>query len=109
MMYTYLSFADDTGFLGACVVEGDTIEDAVANAWKHGCNPGGEVMAFPHMPNGKDRWPKNQLLSIADIQAIPGEGGMKLGEAIENGIVPEAWLDTPCSCCGKLLPPGGHG
>ena len=42
----WLSFADDTGFLAACIVPGDSMIDAVRTAWASGCNPGGEAMGL---------------------------------------------------------------
>jgi hypothetical protein len=47
----WLSFCDasrpeGTQFIGAAVVRGVSLDDAVRRAWAVGCNPGGEVMAF---------------------------------------------------------------
>jgi hypothetical protein len=46
----WLSFADTdlpagSQFLGACVVRGDDLPDAIRTAWARGINPGGEVAA----------------------------------------------------------------
>jgi hypothetical protein len=32
-------------FVGACIVEGQDIAAAVGEAWRLGCNPGGQVLA----------------------------------------------------------------
>lgn len=42
----YLSFVDSKGWLGACCVEADSIQDAAAIARTAGCNPGGEVLGL---------------------------------------------------------------
>ena len=76
MTFWWLSFADPAKpvgeqFLGAAIVEGEDIKDAVAAAWLNACNPGGEIewREFP-----SDIWPppkfRNQLLSRADIDAL---------------------------------------
>jgi hypothetical protein len=44
----WLSFCDPerptgTQFLGACIVQGADMVEAVRNAWANRCNPGGEV------------------------------------------------------------------
>lgn len=46
--YWWLSFCDAARpkgeqFLGACIVEGQSMGDAVRIAWAMDCNPGGEV------------------------------------------------------------------
>lgn len=73
-MFWWLSFADDSGFLGAAIVEGDDMKAAVTNAWKHGVNPGGEVKGMPleRAQSEEDLRPfvKHKLYSKADINAI---------------------------------------
>ena len=86
----YLSFADD-GFRGACILDiseadadvarrtlpstarhgAEWIAAAITRAWRERCNPGGEVAAWeitdhPHAA----RFPRNRLLSKADLLAI---------------------------------------
>lgn len=39
----WLSFADASGFLGACIVSAASIAQAAQVAHRFGCNPGGEV------------------------------------------------------------------
>jgi hypothetical protein len=56
----YLSFVDDdrprgSRWLGGCCVEADSPIGAVQEAWRRGCNPGGEVGIwgpFPKPPGG---------------------------------------------------------
>jgi hypothetical protein len=56
----YLSFADD-GWLGAAIVEGDSIVSAAARAHALGINPGGEVLGV-------------ELPAEALDEALVGEG-----------------------------------
>jgi hypothetical protein len=49
MSFWWLSFCEPTRprgrkFLGGCIVEAEDMAEAIAEAWRHGCNPGGEVM-----------------------------------------------------------------
>lgn len=46
-MWHYLSFASEAGFLGGCIVRGDDVVEAVKEAHRLGCNPGGEVLGAP--------------------------------------------------------------
>lgn len=47
LSWWYLSFVDsEKGWLGACCVEAESLQDATATAWKAGCNPGGEVLGL---------------------------------------------------------------
>jgi hypothetical protein len=79
----YLSFADDEGFRGACVVEALDELDAVLVAHEHGINPGGEVMLLPTPGNVPGPLPTYRLLSRAEL----GEG-KTLGELQDAGFVP---------------------
>lgn len=53
--FWWLSFVDrvdDVALnLGACIVIGNSLHDAVGMAWRAGCNPGGEVAGTP-LPKG---------------------------------------------------------
>jgi hypothetical protein len=67
----YLSFADDTAFLGGVIVRSYGFLTAIQRATDLGINPGGEVMQTP-IPR-KDLWrvPKelrNRLLSEDEVQ-----------------------------------------
>ena len=42
----WLSFSEDEGWLGGCIVHGDNIADAIREAWRLEINPGGEVLPF---------------------------------------------------------------
>jgi hypothetical protein len=67
----YLSFADDTGFLGGVIVRSYGFLTAIQRATDLGINPGGEVMSTP-IPR-KDLWRvpadlRNRLLSGDEVQ-----------------------------------------
>lgn len=70
--WTYLSFVlgdgDDEHFAGGCIVRGDDVVEAVKEAHRLGCNPGGDVLGGPipegHLPPEKYR---ERLLTKAEI------------------------------------------
>jgi hypothetical protein len=67
----YLSFADDTGFLGGVIVRSYGFLTSIQRATELGINPGGEVMSTP-IPR-KDLWRvptdlRNRLLSADEVQ-----------------------------------------
>ena len=43
-MWFYLSFADESGFLGGVILQADNFFSAVVGASGRGINPGGEVL-----------------------------------------------------------------
>ena len=77
----YLSFVDDqrvpgNQWLGACIVEGCDMADAVRNSHRLGCNPGGEVMIILMPPDTSV--PSefcNRLLTIDDVRVVDRLGG----------------------------------
>jgi hypothetical protein len=46
----YISFADDSGFLGAVIVQAVDAYDAVQEAWRREINPGGEALIWGPLP-----------------------------------------------------------
>ena len=65
MSDTYISFADELGFLGAICLEGDLDPiDAIAQTHRMGINPGGEalIVSVPTM-----FLPRNRLLSEDEL------------------------------------------
>lgn len=42
----WISFSCEKGFLGAAIVDGESFTEAIANAWKHEINPGGEAQGM---------------------------------------------------------------
>lgn len=70
MSWWYLSFAGGD-WRGACIVRARDIGEAVREAWRRGCNPGGEVRGLPLRDD--DIVPEeftNILLCDADVAAL---------------------------------------
>ena len=49
--WSYLSFADDDGFIGCCVVRGSDTGECVTRAWALDINPGGQVLCYTLPPD----------------------------------------------------------
>lgn len=72
----YLSFVDPdkpegSRWAGACCVRGRTPTDAVGEAWRQACNPGGEVAIIgplPEPPGGAEMC--NRLLSRHEAEHL---------------------------------------
>ncbi len=73
--FFWLSFADDSGFLGAAIVEAPNIIAAIQKAWELKINPGGEVKSLELPGATEDKllpFVPNYLYSKAEIQALGG-------------------------------------
>lgn len=75
LRWWYLSFADDTGFLGAVVVEAFGITDALHQAHLRKINPGGDVRGLPWpadvgLPAPSER---NRLLAAEEAFTLASE------------------------------------
>lgn len=81
----YLSFVDPSksapreeqvpgggGFQGVAVVRGTDIADACRNAWRLGCNPGGEVAGVELDYAPPLKW-VNRILTVADVDQWDAE------------------------------------
>lgn len=79
----YLSFADENQWHGACVVFGDSIEDAAATAWDLGCNPGGQVFGFPIVKFEIPEEFMGVLLTVEDVCSLDLLGG---GEGVAVNV-----------------------
>jgi hypothetical protein len=67
----YISFADETGFLGACQVQADSELGAAARANELGISPGGQYLICGPLPGEVVRaggMPVNKLLTAAEIE-----------------------------------------
>ena len=81
----WLSFCDQqrpkgSQFLGVAIVHADGLMDAMQEARRRGCNPGGEVMAFPAtnlVP--KTQW-RNRLLTHKEAECAD-EDTESIGES----------------------------
>lgn len=85
----YLSFATDEGFRGGVIVRGEDVVEATKEAWRLGCNPGGEVLGAP-VPD--DLMPPekycNRLLTKAEIDECWADC-TSLGEVKEDLDIPD--------------------
>jgi hypothetical protein len=70
----WLSFVDETGFLGVCYVLAFGMLTAIKEAHRLGINPGGEVQAssIPLDQKPPNKW-LNRLLSKSDIDEMNKE------------------------------------
>lgn len=73
-MWFYMSFADNTRpkgkkWLGAVIIDGSDITDAIRHSWQIGTNPGGEVVFLEceHLPPEEYR---RRLLNKQDLRAM---------------------------------------
>jgi hypothetical protein len=64
----WLSFADDSGFLGVAIVQAGGIVEATRTARTLDCNPGGEVRAYPIDIERVPEQYRNRLLSEQELQ-----------------------------------------
>lgn len=96
-VWHYLSFVTGEGeeerFAGACVVRGADVVEAVKEAHRLGCSPGGQVLGVPipdgHMPPERFR---ERLLSKADCDAAWGDC-VRLGDVDDLTVPKEAVVD----------------
>lgn len=99
----WLSFADESGFLGVALVRGASITEAARTAWAFGFNPGGEVLGYPIPAEGeafivaRDPGLLGRLLDKSEAMAL-GEA-LDLRFDAEDHPVPNActaWVWQPC-------------
>ena len=83
MALFYLSFADNSGFLGAIITEADSVPDAVNRTTEMKTNPGGEVLAYD-VTLYSCPYPKDRLLSLEEMAVIDGGPGKKLSQMTED-------------------------
>lgn len=83
----YLSFARDGRFVGACVVEAASAEDAPRVAATHGIDArGGDIMVIPTTGPGLlppyRLWTGNALKAIAGLRELRREGAPPRGAVV---------------------------
>lgn len=85
----WLSFANDEGFRGACLVRADGMLSAVTEASRLGCNPGGEVSGTampaddPGMEKELDRWGVGVLITKEQLAEANDYVNMDTGEPLK--------------------------
>ena len=87
----FISFAAESGFLGAVVVATADPAKALEAVTATGINPGGEALIFPVLPG---LYPTMRLLSREDLRRIDG-GGRTLGDLTPDEF--ESLLDQECN------------
>lgn len=102
MSYWYISFAtDETGFLGATVVQADNVNLAIAEATERGLNPGGEAAIF-EVPDDAVNNPDVQALinRLANKAEMIAQGGKRLGDLSEEvQATANIMADVVCADC----------
>ncbi|MBY0561545.1 hypothetical protein [Hyphomicrobium sp.] len=104
MKHFYLSFADET-FLGATVVQGHDLVDAVRNAWDLGLNPGGQVLGG-EVPEEMLTQPDiaiciGRLATAEELHALGAQSLKDMPEDKQREI--EKVAERGCACCnGKI-------
>jgi hypothetical protein len=94
----YISFSDESGFLGGVFLDERGSARAVALAWQLGVNPGGAALAFelPALP--APEW-CDRLLSKAEVEAVPLPTREDADEEAMLGgdprVDPVAWMLWP--------------
>jgi hypothetical protein len=85
----WLSFCNNNGFIGVCIVQGFGPTDAVRQSHLRKINPGGEVMI---LEIGRDRGGvikdemKNRLLSTAEMERLGMKPRKMTDDEYENGV-----------------------
>lgn len=107
----WLSFCDPAlprgqQFLGACIVDGETLLQAVQTAHTRGCNPGGEVKGVRIVPRilqlVRPEW-RNRRLSREDCRAFDQEMDRLTAEAMVTPPV-EAEAGMLCADHNREMP-----
>jgi hypothetical protein len=81
MTLWYLSFAAETEFLGATIVEAEDAKGALAEATDRGLNPGGQVAMFEVEPGAENRAEARGLLNrLCDLEEMRRLGHKQLKE-----------------------------
>jgi hypothetical protein len=96
----WLSFCDlrrpEGGqFLGAALIEADSLGQALTLAWENDCNPGGEVAALeiPAHQHPRCRQHLNRLMSREELDDVFGEI-----VTIDQFQVNHPEVDVVCAC-----------
>ncbi len=83
MSLWYISFAMESGPLGATVIEAESHEMALSEATRLNINPGGEAAILP-VPEGRETEARAMLNRLVSVEEILGGGG-QIGPAAPKG------------------------
>jgi len=95
----YLSFATSTAFLGGVFIDAENFEDAFLKVNALGINPGGECAGWGVDEVLPDLYPRGKLLSPADLEAIDGEPGVRLGDLPDREQIEDSAAGFVCQPC----------
>lgn len=99
--WLWLSFADDTGFLGVLIIKADDIIDACRKAHAQKLNPGGEVMGIVFPPLTPEMYEclkpyTGRLLTMAEAKEVDD----KLTPLVpEEDRADEGDVSVSCASC----------
>lgn len=78
----WMSFADESGHLGAAIVAGNSFMEAHSESWRHGVNPGGELQSMDLGMRTLDAlkpYEPNRLYTKAEMEELDGKPPVKFG------------------------------
>lgn len=87
MRQFYLSFADDSGFLGACIVYGDNEKNAHYEASKRGLNPGGDVRIVERDP-GREPISDDLMYKLMSLEDLRAAGLKPVDSDVDQNVAP---------------------
>ena len=100
MTFWYLSFATETEFLGATIVEADDAKGAFAEATDRGLNPGGQVAMFEVTPGSENRAEARGLLNrLCDLEEMRRLGHKQMKDAPSSARtgIPDQFICEECN------------
>lgn len=104
MTYFYISFANGEKFLGATVIQADSVEHSIEVATANGLNPGGEA-AIIEVPQDYEPTP-NMLGMIGRLvskEELVADGGKRHGDlSAEEQARFEADANIVCEDCNPV-------
>jgi hypothetical protein len=84
MSLYWLSFARDIGFIGAAIVQADSMRDAHAEATRLGCNPGGQIAGVHILADIAPRIPREYIGRLMSREECEKLDGMMGGDGPAN-------------------------
>lgn len=98
----YMSFVDHSRpegerWLGACLVQAESVGDATHKAWEAGCNPGGEILFVEPEREPDIKW-FYRLLTKDDLLEMGAEIMAKYNLPAEDNVL----LNTKGEVVGRM-------